>query len=570
MGLRKYLAYQLSHVFMARCVQGLVAVMCTILFLSACDNKGTERSSSAGVFFAPVVPQDDDGPVKALVRRIDIAKAANASPRPNVLDPDNPTVVLPPANAVADEILNTFVLGKISASEYVLYEQNSTTLLKVDLNAPVPLNLNSAKSYLFRPQILTTLTSSAASFQLPTVVNAFDDVVFAYENASSQLVIIRKNDDGNPATVDGLSLQVVANSRDIEEQTRRSQIRFQSATLLPPRENPTPGERVAEILLVPNRGGTFQVDQDLQLFVLREDAAGNITGRFSVFYNPDQRVFEDPADRVLAGTLIPADQPPPNNSQPENKVFGFVPFQDIRTATDSFDLDVFEFLPTNIPASHAFVIFDEVTVNFVQSDWQRDPTTGEIDRISTSSLFTENGQVADAVLQTGVDNVEVNFQRAVPHGSQPLLLAFDEESNNMVSLDFSQPFVPGVSRVALFSPSTNILERRDTIGGTDPEQAGVEPSFSFGTGENLRNENLLIFDRGPDELLTMHYNTGTYVVLLKQAELAEATGILGISDLTYFEPIDDDNLLTFDTEGSTLMQINVRYAAFPLGFPTNL
>ena len=68
----------------------------------------------------------------------------------------------------------------------------------------------------------------------------------------------------------------------------------------------------------------------------------------------------------------------------------------------------------------------------------------------------------------------------------------------------------------------------------------------------------------------MHYNTGTYVVLLKQAELAEATGILGISDLTYFEPIDDDNLLTFDTEGSTLMQINVRYAAFPLGFPTNL
>jgi hypothetical protein len=565
MGLRKYLGCQSSHVFMARCVNVTTAILCTIVFLSACDNKGTERGSSSGVFFAPVVPQDSSKHVETVVARIDIARASNASPQPSSLDPDK--VVVPPSNAVAAEILNTFVLGKVGALEYVLYERNSTTLLRVDLGSSNPLNLNNAKSYLFRSDILTTLTSSAASFQIATVINVFEDVILAYENASAQLVVIRKDDDGDPSTTDGIKLEILATAVQIARQTRREAIRFQAATLLPQRETAPPGERIAEILLVPNRGGGFGPDQDLQLFTLREDAAGNITGKFNVYRNPNPDVFPFD-DRNLAGTIIDDVGSIPNNDEPSNQIFGFVPFEAIRTATDSFDLDIFEFLPATIPSSNSLLIFDEVTLNFVEVTWDRNPASGEIDLVSGSTLFTEDGQVAVAVQQDGVGDLEVDFERAVVHGSAPLLLVFDEESNNMVSLDFSRDFVPGSSRLSLFSPSTNITLRRDTLGGVDPEQAALEPAFSFGTGQDLRNESLLIFDRNPDELLTMHYNTGTYVVLLKQADLASATGILGISDLTFFEPLDDDTLLTFDTEGSALLKVRIRYAAFPISFPT--
>ena len=87
---------------------------------------------------------------------------------------------------------------------------------------------------------------------------------------------------------------------------------------------------------------------------------------------------------------------------------------------------------------------------------------------------------------------------------------------------------------------------------------------------NLRGESELIFDRGSDELLTLHFDTGNYVVLLKQVDLARETGILGISDLTYVEALDDNRVLAFDSQGSTLVEIRISYAAFPIRFPTNL
>ena len=100
------------------------------------------------------------------------------------------------------------------------------------------------------------------------------------------------------------------------------------------------------------------------------------------------------ADRHLAGTLIDDVRRIPNNDEPQNQIFGFVPFVDVKLATDSFDLDIFAFLPANIPASRSVIIFDKVTLNFVEIQWDRNPGTDEIDSVSNPILFTEDAQVA--------------------------------------------------------------------------------------------------------------------------------------------------------------------------------
>ena len=583
MGLRRILARTVSSILSGSprfvltettLFRTLSAVVCTaaVLFVTACDNSGTERSASSGLFVSPVpLAANSNGintstgekRVDTVVSLVEIAKASNAAVQPNLLDPDNPFIILPPANAVSDEILDTFVLGKLSDTKYLLYERNSTTILKVDISRRPALDLLNINTYLVRSDILKTLTSSAAAFQLDTVLNVFDDVVLGFENASSQLFTLRE------AATGAIDMNVLLTETDIRTQTRRESLRFLSAAFLPSRSVPLPAgvKRVAEVLLLPNRGTgpLADVDQDVQLLVVTEKNDGTLEGKFSV--------FDSSGDLIPEIGLIPPIDP---NDPDRFRIDGFVQFASIRNTTDSFDLDIFEFKPAVIPSRNGIVLFDKVTLSFVEATFERnsvppmssdDPEIGAISKVSTVELFSLPGEVAATVLSGGASGeLKVDFQNTVPHGTRPILLTFEEESDNMIALNYGVEL--GQARVSIFAGASSFTLRRDTLGG-NLETSADDPAFSMGFG-NLRGESELIFDRGSDELLTLHFDTGNYVVLLKQVDLARETGILGISDLTYVEAIDDGHVLAFDSQGTTLVEIRVTYAAFPIRFPTNL
>ena len=102
----------------------------------------------------------------------------------------------------------------------------------------------------------------------------------------------------------------------------------------------------------------------------------------------------------------------------------------------------------------------------------------------------------------------------------------------------------------------------DLQGKPDADQAPTEPSLFFSL--NDLSENRAMFDRGTDDIIAINYGTGQYVVVIKQADLGQATGSPGVTDLTYLDSITSQQIFALDTVSTSLLLMRVDYAFFPL------
>lgn len=518
---------------MVRC---LAAVLVALVALGAvsCDQRGGKQTTSSGVFIGPVPlavdettgvnPTTGERRVEAIVNRNDILRAIN----PGQIGVD------PNANP------QTIVLGKFSQSEFVLFEKESSSLLKLDLMVQQP--RSKITHVISRSELSQIFSTPKAAFQDDTFLTVLDGVIFGYESSGRALFTIQRE----PVTGD-MVVQILADRDAIQRQIRLQVFNFGKSAELPPRPATAPGAgSVCEVLLtsaVPN--------QAPQLFVIENDQ-GDLSGEFRVFdVNGD--LFTDPS--------------------PIDEVFPYIPLETIQQTTDNREVEIFDYFPAAIPNSQSALLFDQATSAFLEVRVARGPD-GEIREnaskqiagdIVNMDLFTQPGEVQFVIRQGSPtqNDIPLRIRRSFPLPQKASLIAFEEETNNMLEVRYDQP--ADQQRAFIFSASSNLLQRRDVQGGVDPDFGLQETVLTFPTNP-LRRENILFFDQGNDQMLGLNLSSSQYVVVLKQGDLAEATGLSGISDLTFIEPVTDNEVLAFDTQGNALVRIRLEYAAFPLFF----
>ncbi len=523
----------------------MLVILLTALLGAGCDSRGTKVRTSSGVFFAPVPsapdPNTGEGSVEVvtdpnthqLVNKLTILRTIN----PGKLDSE-----------LKDEQAETAVLGKLSDDELLLFERKSSTLLVLDfvsgaLHLPVLKSGTKTVSLsdIFRTSAAKILISTTLKDPDPTLPPELQDHwVFGFETTSRALFVINHN-PSSPRESHELKVTVVANKVQIKSQIREDTFNLANAFEIPRPSAVAQGPRQHEVLL----NSTRQSLSGEHLYVLRENNA-IVQGEFKLF---DSKGFLKSALDI--GTLDPA--------------FPFLDFDSLRAVTSSFDLDVFDFPGVALPLANEYslLIFDRFTNHFIKIKALRNDVSQEITS-RRLELFTSPDEILSAIRQGSVsvdtEAVAFNFRWIFPHISRPILLAFDEVTNNLISIDYNAPYG---SRIGLFSSASNVLQRIDLQGSNEEEFGGVrEPVLTFADADV--RENRLVFDQGSKDLLSLNYLTGFYVVVFKQRDIGLQTGSIGNSDLTFMEPIDDNTLRAFDSQANALINIRVDYAAFPV------
>ncbi len=508
----------------------LALLAVSLLLNGGCDQGDGKNSSSAGVFLAPVPlavneagvnPQTGESRVDAEFDRDSVLRTVN----PNQIG------VNPDANP------RTVLMGQVSDTEFVFFEEESSTILKADLDKATPLTSADPSATVTRQDLAQLFATAKASFSPNSFLTIFDNVIFGYETNVRSLFVIQ-NDGPDPDQK--LDISILADAQSISQQIRLQAFNFNRAHLLNEVIN-NATERVAEILLI-----SSVPDQDVQLLVVRQDKiTGDITARF--------RVFD--ANGV----------PWPDNTpiSPLADVLGFLRMDTVRTVTDNLFVDITQFKPQNIPGEQRVLFYEDSTSNFLMLDVVRDNTSKVIGSIV--NLFSQQGEVQFTIRQgTPGDGSDVDLliEHSFHLPGTTEILAFDENTNNMLKLDYNQP--EGFRRVTLYANANDLFLRRDHQVTDDDIEFGLnEPEITFSEGI-LGDDNLLLFDRGNDQLISLNLTTQLYVVVIKQADLAEVTGLPGISDLTFIRPVTDSEALALDSEGNALVRIRMDYAVFPV------
>jgi hypothetical protein len=553
-----------------------------LMVLAACDSSGTKNKTTSSGFFAPVPIAVDsrtgtnangERRVEVLVDKIRILSVIN----PGTL-----------RSELEDLDAEVRVLGTVKEGVYILHENNSGSLLEYNIQTD---DLSLAVD---RIELANTFFTPNA--RLASVANVQQGAwIFGYETSQSSLFVMRRV--LRVGGVEDIEVKVLANRRNIQTQIRKQQFNFVRSFEIGQRSfQNDEGEdvKVSEVLLIASPGGGFNRIDDIHMYVITE-VDGEITGTFRVFDEMGTPYFGfTDGDPVDPKPIIPENHriPPVDQNGDPIAFFGLVNYDDVRVVTGLFDVLISDFQPVvlrdpgapgaDVAEPRFFTFFDRSSGLFLLSEVIREtradyPAYGEIvgNRIG---YFTIPEELATAIRQGGAvlpgESVDLRFAGGFHHPSQPYILVFEEDSNNMLQLNYSgidESFTLGAdpvlgTRARIFSSAQNLLERRDTQSTNDADQAPQEPSLSFSVADV--SENRLMFDAGTDDILSINYNTGRYVVVIKQSDIGAATGSPGVSNLTFIQPVTARQTLVMDTQASDLLLVRLDYAFFPLRIAT--
>lgn len=245
----------------------------------------------------------------------------------------------------------------------------------------------------------------------------------------------------------------------------------------------------------------------------------------------------------------------------------FLPFRTVSelTGAETVALDTFQPILIPDPAkpgvdSGVGLVYEQFTSTFLRLSAARDVQGqikgGELRLAVPSSTFLNAIQGG-----SGVNLVNppftVTFAFYHPDSTQKQILLFEEATNNLFAYDYAAPLGKNMTT---FVTSTNVLLRRDPSGQI-VEGTRAEPVLSFAT-DDVRS-NRLAFDQGLDQLISFSYTSGVVVVVADVSDIENATGST-LAAFHYIEPLDESRVRAFDTQTSSLIAINLGYAAIPV------
>jgi hypothetical protein len=210
------------------------------------------------------------------------------------------------------------------------------------------------------------------------------------------------------------------------------------------------------------------------------------------------------------------------------------------------------------PVGRAFV-FDQASSSFLLMSVRRGVGDDIVGGQVTAAISTAT---VKSVLQPGagatIDAFEMSggFDNAV-HPTE--LLFFERKTKNILAYNYALD-PAAQNNLRIFIGASSVLVRRTAQGGLSTTTS-TEPDLVFAT-DDVR-DNRLAFDQELDQVVSMSYTSGVLVIVADKDEIALATGDV-LSDFTYMEPLDATSLRAFDSQTTSLVEIRLQYAAFPL------
>jgi len=164
---------------------------------------------------------------------------------------------------------------------------------------------------------------------------------------------------------------------------------------------------------------------------------------------------------------------------------------------------------------------------------------------------------------------QFQFTESFLHQDKPLILCFEDESNNLFAYDYEAgPFDP---KIEVFTSATQLSQRIDLRFDPEFDDHSEPPTrLLFGTGNVF--ENKLAFDFDTSEVLSFNFVTGQVVVVLHRRDVTAVTGA-SLFNLNYMLTIDEPPqgkgriLRIVDDESTSLLGINLEYEAIPVVLP---
>lgn len=592
------------------------------LVVVGCDSKGTKSRVSSATFFAPVPVKERA--VELLVDKNDLLRVINDDKLESQLEDEDARAVVLGKIAESRELDLSYTLrtlrgapirqlaAYVESTVYVIFERNSGSLFEFELikvfergtntevDEQITLTL-SIKGTDLGPALNTTVAKfSAVSLvefngSLPEDRDAFpnfesDSWIYGFESSERSLFVLRRVMSGGAPT---LNVTRLANINSIRRQLRKQSINFIESSVLGARvTQDVDGKdiRLAEILLKASRpggAGGLEGIQDLHLFLV-EEKEGVVTGGFRVFSSSGARCRTEVQDGAKDPVF-------PNGASTPicDAVRGLVSFDEIRSVTGIVDIDIFDFKPVvlrdpdfpgeSLVTGKFFLLFEENSSTFLVVELVREgnptlPDVGEIigshlRRFSGSSATTN--EVQTAIGDASASATSIQFKAAFYHPEDAVLLTFEEGSDTMLQLDYTG-YDEDISigdenyydssfgqRIKTFATKNSLLERRDhqSIPG-DADFSPEEPTLVV--SDTDVSENRLFFDQGSDDILSLNYSTGIYVVVIKQKDISDVTRNIGVSDLTFMSPINNNEILIMDSQAGDLLRVRLDYAAFPV------
>ncbi len=233
------------------------------------------------------------------------------------------------------------------------------------------------------------------------------------------------------------------------------------------------------------------------------------------------------------------------------------------TQEENLELDSTQpvvFTHPDLPAPFALV-FDRTTSNFIKIRLLRgadNAVTGATVALAASSAAFQS-VLQGSASSTTVDppfNLRNGFQRS--QGRREVFY-FESKSANIVAFDPDPRRTPE-NAIRVFVTSAGFLFRRDPRGNNETG-AGDPEKVDFATADIRLNR--LAFDHDFRQLIGVSYDSGVVVVVANAAEISVVTND-PIADLTYIEPLDNNNVRAFDLRTTSILDFRIEYVAFPV------
>ncbi len=461
-----------------------------------------------------------------------------------------PDVTLRQANARIN------VVGKLDRFKLLVFESESKTLLTIDLDR----NTNAVAKVMEKDDFLAVFHNQAQKPILGPVIQLASGWLLGYEQFSKSLFGIRL-DPEDPSKILAV---LVRDQTELQDQlfpegaklqvTIKSMVEFSSRV-------ETPGELREEVLVVSSNPAITHLER---LSVVTTD-----------------KTIE--ASFIVGSHEVPDPLNPPNTKTVYDYFFDFKKVKDV---TSNTEVDIKDFTPFPIPNSPKILLFDRSkdTSSFLAMTVHQalDPVNGVTFDTTVEVLVHQSELLAAVQLANlGGEDFQGQFRfisgflhpdASLPTGDskrRPLVLLFDEETNNLFSLDFTKG-ASETNKLRVFTSTTMLTSRTDLHFDAELDTGTFEPVLTWATNEVLANK--LAFDSGPGEIIAFNFNTGQVVVVLHRRDMTKVTG-QGLLDAVYIEAIDPppagkgNSLRIIDAESSSLLAIQLEYLAIPVSLP---